>query len=184
MFIEIDNWMFSHVFGKSAHWFQMLTGRTNFWLAKWFCITGYSSLSAAWMFTGEVFPIGFLCTNILWGIMIASVLVYQIEKFEARCNRSPGFINEARYLRCSPRVLFLCLTPAMFPLLLLLFLLFGGVTACFLIVVYAVGAVSTEYFLACTPLPPGTSKLRQLLNRTLWKLNEWLVPPPELKPNP
>jgi len=55
---------------------------------------------------------------------------------------------------------------------------FIGVVA----VVSGMSLFAAEYLLACTPLPPGTSKFRELLNKLLWKAHDALTPNPEPAP--
>ncbi len=174
-FIVLDAFLIDKVFQKIAWWFQRLTGRTNFWLARicyivaalcyilWIAVP-FSSLS---LLSGLIvsLTVAFYVAAMLW-------MVRRLEKWEEIFLKNQGdqpTANMLRVLGVFIRImgLFICLIVGSQSILLyqmtkwLSFLLGGPFVAI---------GVAGVYFQSCTPLPPCKSKVRECLEEFKTKL--------------
>ncbi len=167
-FFKIDNYLIDHRFEPFAHKFQRLTGKTNFWLAKvsWVILV-LSALSvmgsAAYVFG----PVLALCLVLIFKKLTAT----EKEFFAEQSNHMNDLRISMLQSRASGLMVF-C------PTYLFIFLLSGHLEWIFI----SFTTLSGPYFAACTPLPPGTSKFRQWVNKMLWKVSDSLNPRPEPAP--
>src|SRR3989344_6270197 len=168
MLQEIDSFLIDEVFQPLAHKFQRLTGKTNFWLAKWCGImTAISGISfaTALYYKYETPGLFFLGVAILYAFWMLITIIYAEIKDQSIPDH---FLNTDRIRYVPDRMVILLLLLVSSIILPSLFLKVEGL---FLELSIIFGWWSI-YFMSCTPLPPGTSKFRKWLNRLLWKLNE------------
>ncbi len=151
---------------RFSHWLQRTTGWTNFFVAKigfcMFCISQFLGIANYW------WPLIMFKTNILTlifyfcGASYATRLIYYCDENERRLYQAKllykieGNIRIIRlfFLGCSIIVL-VCL-----PVVLPRMHIWEAVYSCFYIWGFCIG----KFFIAVTPLPPGTSKIRQFIN--------------------
>lgn len=150
---KIDDLLIDKIFQPFAHWWQKLTGLTNFWLARW-CLVLFVVFMAlvAMNFSG-------IYSSINKGlIIVATFFVFNLfTVLKKRDKNSDGcsLMNEDRInpISCFIRILFFYLCG--------IFFVIGGVVKDFssfsLIMLYT----TVLCFAACTPLPPGKSKTRK-----------------------
>lgn len=182
MLQRADNVLIDDLFQPLAHRAQRLTGKTNFWLAKWACILGCIALLftcvQAVLFFGIASLMGKLVVFLLLTeIFLAFFHIRELEREDRRFSENrEGVMNKERIIGSRKRAMMLILL--LFFITFLLPLAFAtpiwGMTVSF--VVAEIAYLSYYYFHACTPLPPGESKARKWLGAFLAKLNEKLSP--------
>lgn len=175
MFSKIDDWLFDRVFEKKiAHWFQRWTGKTNFFLAKVSISIGclVMSLPKGSLPLNLSVLVAFYCLVLL--ILFLGVII-SFEKRYEEIEMKESAINISR-LRDRP-IRFISVVSA-------IALVVFSTEQQLLQLMFWIPFLSTTYFLACTPLPPGTSKCRQKWNSLLAKINSALAPSPTLVPIP
>jgi len=174
-FIILDAFLIDKVFQKFAWWFQKLTSRTNFWLARvcfiiaalcyilWIAVP-FSSLS--WL-SGLIvsLTVVFYVTAMLW-------MVQRLEKWEEIFLKKQGnqpTVNMLRVMGVFIRImgLFICLIVGSQSILL--YQMTEWLSFLFGLLFSAIG-VAGVYFQSCTPLPPCKSKVREWLQAFKAKL--------------
>jgi hypothetical protein len=151
----------------SCRRFQVLTGRTNIWLALQLTnlsITVYFIWAAAysWISGGAVrIFIGLFCAGLMYALT-QTIFREPIEAYEQSAHRRvANGLGNPRRLRDAPlRISFLTLSLLLwYPVLLVYF----NLHMLIVLVSYALVALTTVvlYLLACDPLPPCTGKVRE-----------------------
>lgn len=167
-FTGLDDFLIDEVFQKFAWWFQKLTGRTNFWLAR------ASYLMAAlfvipWLIPFQLSPLpsSLVIMTILALLYLAATLwinqkLKEIEKKFLERQSEEATVSQFRIVGVPLRIIgiFVCLIISGWSIL------FYKVTANmgFLWgIAFSVFSVKGLYFFSCTPLPPGKSKVKEWL---------------------
>ena len=151
--------------------FQLLTGRTNVWLA--FQLTNLSIIvyfvwAAVYFWSGGILvrvAVGLFCTAVLYGLT-QTIFKESIEAYENDAYRrvAKGFRNPRRVRDARLRISFLTLSLVLFYPMLLVFVNLRVRMApltYFLIVLTTV----VLYLLACDPLPPCAGKVFEWLRK-------------------
>jgi hypothetical protein len=165
-----------------AEWFcqkfQLLTGRTNVWLAVqltnlsiivYFVWAGLQFLSSD---AATRIVIGVFCGGLLY-VLSQTIFKVPIEAYENSAYRrvANGFRNPRRVRDALLRVLFLALTIALLYPILLVYIFYPAVLAYvslhfyMVILTYSLVVLTTVvlYLLACDPLPPCPGKVTEWL---------------------
>lgn len=168
--LRFDAWLLSK-FEAFSHWWQRLTGRNCFWLARvcLFFVMGYLLLDAFdWKRHGVsdiMFPIFFLTVLYSFGLLGINKLEKESADAQSRYCANPGkvvcvHIRVGLILFLSFLLVFEPLSPQPFLLL------------------------SMCYFCFCDPLPPAKSKVRQQLERMKEAVADIFTPAPMPQPIP
>ncbi len=164
MFYKFDAWILGHVQRFSHRW-QRLTGLTNFWIANVLlsmAAIGYGTLAAVKLISGD-YRWGFLqaVVAVFW-TPIMLWLMRRNEEMEAHylsgCKAMHPF---TLFILCQVwrRVFIVFLVAYTDGLALLMWRTFE-----FCVLAASLGCYSIAlYCMACIPLPPGKSKVRQLV---------------------
>jgi hypothetical protein len=154
----------------SCRKFQLLTGRTNVWLALQLTnlsIIVYFVWAGAYFLAGDpgsrVF-IGIFCTGVLY-LLTQTVFKVPIEAYENSAYRrvASGFRNPRRVRDAVLRISFLTLSLLLsYPVLLVYF----NLRIRIVLLTYSLIVLTTVvlYLLACDPLPPCAGKVREWLS--------------------
>ncbi len=147
--------------------FQMLTGRTNVWLAVQLTnlsIVVYFVWAGAHFWRSDVATrvlIGAFCGGLLY-LLTQTVFKVPIETYESDAYRrvAKGFRNPRRVRDALLRISFLTLSLVLFSLSLLVYL---SLHTQLLFLSYLLVALTTTvlYLVACDPLPPCVGKVRE-----------------------
>jgi hypothetical protein len=146
--------------------FQLLTGRTNVWLAIQFTnlsIIVYFVWAGVYFLSSDVAPrilIGVFCSALLY-VLTQTVFKVPIEAYEnSAYQRVAKGLRNPRRVRDAPlRISFLTLSILLpYPI----FLVYVNQRVNFVLLTYALIVLTTVvlYLLACDPLPPCAGKLR------------------------
>ena len=152
-----------------CHKFQLLTGRTNAWLAVQFTnlsIIVYFVWAAVYFWSGGILvrvAVGLFCTAVLYGLT-QTIFKESIEAYENDAYRrvAKGFRNPRRIRDARLRISFLTLSLVLFYPMLFVYVnhrVRMAPLTYFLIVLTTV----VLYLLACDPLAPCVGKLREWL---------------------
>ncbi len=181
MLNNLDSYLIDKIFQRFAHWWQELTGLTNFWIAKWmyvctailatFLLIVWAVLTNMPTFFNSIV---YLILTLVFILMIHGIFILEMKDKEFTKKHS-GVINEGRINGVGRRVLGLIVT-VIFLINFLYFFMDNikllleifTITYFFLQVCYFIGV----YFEDCTPLPPGKSKLKKWNEKTLFKINK------------
>jgi hypothetical protein len=154
-----------------AHWFQRLTGRTNYFLAKiGVTMAAVSLLILIANYYFKFLPVFILSPSwLLLGIvMITSLLhdAYCLDKSEKAAQLSTERVRDPLMLSSSPAMRLLCLFPSILCTTMSWILFIRHpIWEVFMMVAVIMGLINGAtiflYFTAVDPLPPGTSKVRQ-----------------------
>lgn len=151
--------------------FQLLTGRTNVWLA--FQLTNLSIVmyfvwagAHFWMGNGTVRTVlAVFCTGLLY-LLTQTLFKTPVDVYEASTYQrvARGFRNPRRVRDALLRVSFLMLSVALFYPVLFVYL---NLRLQIVILTYALIVLTTVvlYLLACDPLPPCPGKAKEWLQR-------------------
>ena len=146
-----DDWLILQ-FERFGHWFQRLTGRTNFFLAA-LCDLANSALCVAF---------GFWTSDIVYLIFSFFFLSYSIGNLYRE--KSALGAESRRYMNPMKAVRFFKLMRVIYPLFgFFVSMGLSGTTGVGIAVIALLVWIAI-YLEACDPLPPGTSKIRQWLN--------------------
>lgn len=170
---DIDDFLIDTKFQPFAHWFQKLTGLTNFWLAKW-CIFFYGTSYVLERVINEAyFDSGFVGMML---IPLISIVFFITLDLDDKKWKNGGFMNENRIdtFWFFSRILFLYICAFE--------LVTGVVNVNFLFYLPEMFYTATLYFFTCTPIPPSKSKIRKLYEKVLIKIDEKLSEKPEPVP--
>ena len=166
----IDNWLLDCVFQPASDWVQKIIGWNNFTLARvtvvlWFLASYiYDSIKSL-----EATPLMKTVTFITPVILISMSYIEEWIFMNERSIKQIGLIlNSLRVRLRLIRRLNLILCAFMFLYLFLSLLLRSSITQVAVIsrICTCVGVITYLaffYFLSCTPLPPGKSKLKKLI---------------------
>jgi len=148
--------------------FQVLTGRTNVWLAVQFTnlsiIVYFVWAGVYWWSNDDIAPrifVGVFCAGLLY-VLTQTVFRVPIETYENNAyQRVAKGLRNPRRLRDAPlRISFLTLSIFLpYPV----FFVYVNLHVNFVLLTYALIVLTTVvlYLLACDPLPPCPGKLRQ-----------------------
>jgi hypothetical protein len=152
-----------------CHKFQLLTGRTNVWLAVQFTnvsIIVYFVWAGVYFWSSGVLvriALGVFGTALLYGLT-QTIFKVPIEAYENNAYRrvSKGLRNPRRIREARLRIPFLTLSSFFFPILFA-YVKFRGHTA---LLSYSLVVLTTVvlYLLACDPLPPCPGRLRNWIH--------------------
>jgi hypothetical protein len=154
---------------RSCRTFQLLTGRTNVWLAVQLTnlsIVVYFVWAGVYFWSSDVAPrllVGLFCGGLLY-VLAQTIFRVPIEAYENDAYRrvARGFRNPRRVRDAMLRISFLTLSFVLsYPILLVYVNL--RVTAVLLTYSLIVLTTVVLYLLACDPLPPCAGKLREWL---------------------
>ena len=155
MVFAFDQWLLGK-FEAFAHWFQRLTGRTNLFLAKIALCVG----ATFWLFS-MLSRQQFILFAIFGAIMFMRTLTMDWDEKKAYRRLEQGVANPGKITGFRGRLFlqfwFLLLAALEIPLLFV-------AEMKPLISAGQIFFVFAEYFEACDPLPPGTSKIREWLD--------------------
>jgi len=152
-----------------CHRFQLLTGRTNVWLAVQLTnlsIIVYFIWAGVYFWSSDVvarIALGLFCAGLLY-VLTQTIFKVSIEAYENNAYRrvAKGFRNPRRVREAHLRIPFLTLSFVLvYPVLLIYFNL--GVRIALLSYSLIVLTTVVLYVLACDPLPPCAGKVRAWL---------------------
>ena len=154
-----------------CHKFQLLTGRTNAWLAVQFTnlsIIVYFVWAAVYFWSGGILvrvAVGLFCTAVLYGLT-QTIFKESIEAYENDAYRrvAKGFRNPRRIRDARLRISFLTLSLVLFYPMLLAYvnLRVRMAPLTYFLIVLTTGVL---YLLACDPLPPCAGKVFEWLRK-------------------
>ena len=161
-----------NAFEWSCRKFQLLTGRTNVWLAVQLTnlsIIVYFVWAGVYFWSAALAPrifVGLFCSALLY-VLTQTIFKVSIEEYENNAYRrvAKGFRNPRRVRDALLRISFLTLSIVLcYPILFVYMTLRLHVVllSYFLIVLTTV----LLYLLACDPLPPCAGKVREWLRRS------------------
>lgn len=166
---SLDSFLIDRVFEPFAHWIQKMIGWTCFSLSRICCLLFITQDSLINFHTATAHqPIDWLGS--VFAVLIAIVLFFRTSYIEKECCKSirKGFRNPARQTDAGDRKFarfVACLILFIFTLVPINHNLLGvTITLLFL------SAPAATHFYACTPLPPGQSKARQMWEKFKEKL--------------
>ena len=149
--------------------FQLLTGRTNVWLA--FQLTNLSIVvyfvwAGVYSWSSDIAPrvlIGLFCIGLLY-VLTQTIFKVPIEAYENAAYRrvEKGFRNPRRVRDALLRISFLTLSMVLcYPI----FFVYVNLRVPVVLLTYALIVLTTVvlYLLACDPLPPCAGKVREWL---------------------
>jgi len=148
--------------------FQVLTGRTNVWLAVQFTnlsiIVYFVWAGVYWWSSDDIAPrvfVGVFCAGLLY-VLTQTVFRVPIETYENNAYQrvAKGLRNPRRVRDAPLRISFLTLSILLpYPV----FFVYVNLRVNFVLLTYALIVLTTVvlYLLACDPLPPSAGKLRQ-----------------------
>jgi hypothetical protein len=152
-----------------CHKFQLLTGRTNVWLAVQLTnlsIIVYFVWAGLYFWSSDVaarIALGLFCSGLLY-VLTQTIFKEPIETYEHNAYRrvSKGFRNPRRVREATLRIPFLTLSFVLFYPILLAYIHLRVRVA---ILSYSLIVLTTVvlYLLACDPLPPCAGKVRAWL---------------------
>lgn len=186
--LQTIDWFVLGKFEKFAHWWQRLTGKDCFWLAK-LCLILWLTGSAAeylikiWLFNAGAPRIGLLAIDALLAIFwYHKILSSQFDTYQ-----KIGFSNKNKLEFKVVRIFMAIAT--FFTMIAIIFKLLKNADAVYFssYLIYAVIAImvfSMAYFTSCDPLPPAKSKVRQWLEKVVSAAKEALSPTPQPQPIP
>ncbi|MEN8252582.1 MAG: hypothetical protein ABFQ53_03315 [Patescibacteria group bacterium] len=177
-------------FQKFSEWSQKTFGLTCFWWAKFFAkisfisitldyIMDFVSIQSAFTLTLDVFMEVFL-----FYIFVGTVKT--CDKLDEKYRNGHKYVNERLLSWVPNRCTYLFFVPLMIVPLLFLGVLENNMYFVFTMLPFVVAIsaiIPTLYFMSCTPLPPGESKVKTWLKNAKKKLSEAFVPEPELAPS-
>ncbi len=161
LFTQLDDWMFDAGFQRFAHWFQRLTGKNNFFLARYVPCMIIGMLAIVGLWHPAVFIVSIMS---LVNLPVTFRVVAQIERQFAKDSTS----RTMNPLRAHPlgiklRLLVTFVLGIPFWQWLFMFTSMHEVTyGCAMVTMHA-SLISVIYFISCTPLPPGESKFKKWL---------------------
>jgi hypothetical protein len=149
--------------------FQLLTGRTNVWLAVQFTnlsIIVYFVWAGVYFWSRGVaarIAVGLFCSGLLY-VLTQTNFKVPIEAYENEAYRrvAKGFRNPRRVRDAQLRISFLTLSFVLFYPILFVYM---NLRLSILLLTYSLIVLTTVvlYLLACDPLPPSAAKLKQWL---------------------
>ena len=164
--VFVDLFLIENVFERFAHWFQRLTGKTNFWLANVsllliiFTVGMDSALDVA---QGNMF--GAFCLTFFSAI---TVPIFRFATYIAERRSVPGMRNGSAI---DPISIFIRIAIFLIPGLYEISPVITDMTSQMPLsirvighwvdLVQSCGFICFFYFMACTPLPPRKSKMKQ-----------------------
>ena len=185
MFELIDNWLLDVIFQPFQNKFQRITGKNCFFLARqFFIVSMVTYLFFAWFCSVDIFIGSILSLSVVVIVLdfIGCWIIITIHEKEYINNKMT--CNNLRTSTIKRRLM--CINS-----LSVLFIFFIPITIVFFtsqlitnIVVFAslyfLFNFIGSYFVACTPLPPGSNWFKE----TKRKLGDLLKPKPKLEPIP
>ncbi len=171
--------------------FQVLTGRTNVWLALQLTnlsIVIYFVGVGVYLTTSRIWPgiaLSLFCGGLLY-VLTQTVFKVPIETYEAYAYRrvAKGLRNPRRLRDIPLRIAFL--TMALVLIYPLVFIYLNQRVPVVLLLSYSLIVLTTVilYLLACDPLPPCVGTLRSWLNGAARAPSQVPVPNPGRRPGP
>ncbi len=174
---KIDDFLIEK-FERQAHKFQRLTGKDCFWLAELFLYIAAGLMISTNFYSAEVSPqphLALLC-GMSFILFLSAYLSLLVTKRQFEVN--PKFKNQERLNKWSRIIRKLYVT-----MILLNGIIISGDLQCspYTVYVFSFCLYGVFYYLlACTPLPPGTSMLKKVLN----KIREAFTLSPTALPDP
>lgn len=154
MWYPFDRWLIGK-FEAFAHWFQRLTGRTNWFLALCaICISNATFLYFFW-------KIGDLAIALILGVLsFLDVLAVSSFEMDAARRLEKGLANPRKsFFGATMRLFFVAFIGWLFVPFWFRRFDVDQMTVAFALCFFFL----YQYFSACDPLPPGTSKIREWL---------------------
>ena len=175
MLYKLDGFLIDKKFQPVTEWFQKLTGKTNFWLAKC-CLLFmfvFSLVQACfdYFFDPDFFFIDMLFVLAMWAITIKGCRVFKKE--EEYLLKNPKAMNARRVNQREFRIFALIVIP-------LIFLIHVAMSFYPWLIFAPFVLIPMAYFLACTPLPPCKSKMRKWYEGVLTRADERLSATPNV----
>ena len=176
--MKIDSWLIDSVFQPFSHWFQRLTGKDNFYLAR---MVLYTQLFCVGIMT-TWFPLVLIFLLLLCPfVTIALIKIISITENVCHEDLVSGCRN--RYYNAPMVVLtrmfavfsFFLLQMQMVRMEIDIGFVTGMSAAHFTV---CISVIIVLYLCACTPLPPGESKIRKWLNSLKGSFSSSSVPDP------
>jgi hypothetical protein len=171
-------------FQQFAHYFQRLTGRTNFWLAALaykihlLNLVIFIAVSVIKSVRNNKIAeeLVFLILLFLIALGIGKITMLSVKRCEKKDRDffmdNQGLMNLNLIILSAHRIMVLLMTSVnLFGLGLVAFVL--GMPEYMFILLFGIFYVIAIYFEACTPLPPGKSKVKEWLEA--WKAKRKLV---------
>lgn len=156
---------------KVADSFSVLTGLSKFWLEKWFFI---ASNMFAIIFLVLVFKVGFPYFLISLMLFWTALGTWSIERRE-RVFLSSGSLLFTPESQPGIRRLHLIINASTTILTLVTYLEFRE-SLLFYLTISSLFSIAGLYFSACIPRRPSKGLLREWYEKTLWKINDVLIP--------
>ena|ERR1700733_13506346 len=165
LFVRLDRFILEQVFERFAHWFQRLTGKTNFWLAK---LSRYVLVLSTVVdivlrsMRDNVLDVAILVFFSVVFIPRFGMIIREMESRPLRGVRNDAAISPIWMCARMLAVLFL----ASSQIILVADMVYGvpfsrHVGEYWLRQIEFLSYDCLFYFIACTPLPPGNSALKQ-----------------------
>lgn len=171
----VDAFLMDRIFEPFAHWFQKLTGKTNFWLCRQALLLSLIFYLIIFVYYGKEDIIGVLLLFLIFFAIPCKLTYdaqYKEEKRFLNNDYLKGCKNPARKTEWKWRI-FRIVTGLFLICVLALFaddIIRMKDYICSLFVVAHFTLMVFNYFSACTPLPPGTSKIKEWFNKIFLSL--------------
>jgi hypothetical protein len=186
MIVKIDDLLIDYIFQPFAHRLQQMTGKDNFFLALICCMASTLCLLCASIYrngTPHYFIPGFLS-------LVGFLNCWSISRnyYNSNKRQSTRTFNDSRIRHFNFRLVSLILLFITIILVTCSGMIFdqsdidaieGSLLTC-----SALFYLSYSYLLACTPLPPGTSKIGNMIRSGIKWLKSIVSSPGELAPAP
>lgn len=145
--IKFDVFLLFKIFQKFAHWFQEVTGKNNFWLARVvLCLGLIGDVTLSVFFRWRIIEL-----IIVLDMIVLALNLVSIQRSENVYGSTNGkFLNPEILNGAISRIMWIVIAP-------LLILIFPPS------ILYCVGILASNYFSACTPKPPAESKVKAWL---------------------
>ena len=188
MLIRFDSWLLEK-FEKFSHWWQKLTGKDCFWLARFSAASpiAYTTiiLVAAYVYEG-LDGLFFQSMFFVLYITINLTLGFDLKRMEEEVERDQlkGCSNYSK-LDVFGRMVGLCVLPFMGCVLIAISRTLLYHTPIFYLIINGFAPVSwltALMFACCDPLPPAKSKVRKWLENMAERAKKLIAPIPELVP--
>ena len=167
--IWFDQFLIEVIFERFAHWFQRLTGKTCFWMARFSMCVLFVTIGIDIGVSLCQYKAADLLMNVIVGGFLISVIPGAIQKVERKV--VPGVRN---YLAIATWPVLIRSYSVITLMLNLIF--FPALQKPPTGQVGYLALIMTIYFMSCTPLPPGKSKIKKWLESASQKWNSLWEP--------
>ncbi|XLQ19776.1 MAG: hypothetical protein ACKUBY_04245 [Candidatus Moraniibacteriota bacterium] len=182
-----DLWILSNIFQKFSTWSQKTFGLTNFWWTRFFATIAFVAFTIQFYLVFDVTAYAWIIFSriLIWLLLLAFVLGINDTCLELDKKYANGYsyVNERVKALFLHRIMWSIAHVWNFSLDLMRTLTTGNLHEAWLFDI-TLGLIPVcLYFISCTPLPPGQSKVSKWIKGVKNKMQQVFSPEPSLAPS-